>query len=53
MKVRLIGHYVNPYTYDLIAINTVINIGSVEAAKKWAKQTFYKARISMAEEVKQ
>lgn len=52
MKVRLVGHYVNPHTYDLIVINIVIDTTSAEAAKKWAKQTFYKAQINIAEEVK-
>jgi len=52
MRVRLIGHYTDPYTWELVRINKVISIRSVEAAKIWAKQTYWKCRINIAEQEK-
>ena len=48
-SIRIKGHYIDPYTYSLINIDKVINISSEESAKKWARQTYFKATIASAE----
>lgn len=50
MKIRIIGHCIDPYTWEIIKINEIVNIGSEAAAIKWAKQTYFKASISSAVE---
>lgn len=49
---RVQGHYVKPYTWQLIRLDREVTIRSKEAAAKWAKQTFYKAFVSAVTEVK-
>jgi len=52
VRFNIIGNYVDPYTWKLIKLNTCVNIGSKEAAKKWAQQTYYKCRVNIVVKVK-
>lgn len=52
MKVRIIGHSTDPYTWESIKFDVIVNVGSVEKAKKWARQAYCRAHVTKAVKVK-
>lgn len=41
MKVRVKFAHRDPYTWDIIQEDRVINIRSIQAAEKWVRQHYY------------
>lgn len=50
-KFRVVGGYVDPYTWELIPIDKIVSMRSEEEARKCIKQHYYKANINRVEEV--
>ena len=40
------GHYIDPYTWEILSLKKIVNIKSAAAARKWARQQYFHARIN-------